>query len=231
MIPLYDQNPTRRLPVVTIALIGLNVVVFVFELLLPRFGLTLEGFFSRAGMVPYEISHRVDIPPSGLVPWWATPYTAMFMHGGWLHIGFNMLFLWVFGNNVEDLLGRARYLAFYLLCGTFAAFAQVLVDVDSTTPVIGASGAVAGVLGAYFLVWPRARVTTVIVLGVFFPVVLLPAWVLLVAWFVLQAVQGVLALGGETDVAYFAHLGGFVAGMLLLWVSNGGRRRRRAGAR
>jgi len=226
VIPLYDQNPTRRQPVVTIALIGLNVAVFVFELLLPRFGLTLEGFFTRAGMVPYELSHRVDIPPSGLVPWWATPFTAMFMHGGWLHIGFNMLFLWIFGNNVEDLLGRARFLAFYLLCGTVAAFAQVVVDVDSTTPVIGASGAVAGVLGAYILVWPRARVTTVIVLGFFFPVVLLPAWVLLVAWFVLQAVQGALSLRGETDVAYFAHVGGFVAGMLTVWVFAAGRRRR-----
>ena len=226
MIPLYDQNPTRRLPVVTIALIGLNVAVFVFELLLPRFGLTLEGFFTRAGMVPYELSHRVDIPPSDLVPWWATPYTAMFMHGGWLHIGFNMLYLWIFGNNVEDLLGKARFLAFYLICGTFAAIAQVVVQVDSTTPVIGASGAVAGVLGAYILVWPRARVTTVIVLGFLFPVVLLPAWVLLVAWFVLQAVLGVLSLSGETDVAYFAHVGGFVAGMLMVWVLAAGRRRR-----
>jgi membrane associated rhomboid family serine protease len=226
MIPLYDQNPTRRLPVVTIVLIGLNVAVFVFELLLPRFGLTLEGFFTRAGMVPYELSNRVDVPPSGLVPWWATPYTAMFLHGGWLHIGFNMLYLWIFGNNVEDLLGRARFLAFYLLCGTVAAIAQVVVDVASTTPVIGASGAVAGVLGAYIVVWPRARVTTVIVLGFFFPVVLLPAWVLLVAWFVLQAVQGVLSLRGETDVAYFAHVGGFVAGMLAVWVLAAGGRRR-----
>jgi membrane associated rhomboid family serine protease len=226
VIPLYDQNPTRRPPVVTIALIGVNVAVFVFELLLPRYGLTLEGFFTRAGMVPYEVSHRVDVPPSGLVPWWATPYTAMFMHGGWLHIGFNMLFLWVFGNNVEDLLGKARFLAFYLLCGSCAAIAQVLVDVDSTTPVIGASGAVAGVLGAYIMVWPRARVTTVIFLGFFFPVVLLPAWVLLVAWFVLQAVQGALALGGETDVAYFAHVGGFLAGMLMVWVLAAGRRGR-----
>ena len=226
MIPLYDQNPGRRRPVVTYVLIGLNVGVFVFALLLPRAGLTLEGFFTRAGMIPYELAHRVDIPPSGLVPWWATPFTAMFMHGGWLHLVFNMLYLWVFGNNVEDLLGRARFVAFYLLCGLVAAATQVAVDVDSTTPVIGASGAVAGVLGAYFLVWPRARVTTVIVLGVFFPVVLLPAWVLLVAWFVLQAVQGALSLRGETDVAYFAHLGGFVAGMLLIWVVAATRKRR-----
>ena len=226
MIPLYDQNPTRGRPVVTLVLIGVNVAVFAFELLLPRAGLTLEGFYTRAGMIPYELAHRVDIPPSGLVPWWATPFTAMFMHGGWLHLIFNMLYLWIFGNNVEDLLGKTRFVAFYLLCGLAAAVTQVIVDVDSTTPVIGASGAVAGVLGAYFVVWPRARVVTLIVLVFLFPVVLLPAWVLLVAWFVLQAVQGVLALRGETDVAYFAHVGGFVAGMLTVWVFAAGRRRR-----
>jgi rhomboid family protein len=226
VIPLHDENPTRRLPVVTIVLIALNVGVFVFELLLPRAGLTLDGLFTRAGMVPYEISHRVDIPPSGLVPWWATPFSAMFLHGGWLHLGFNMLYLWIFGNNVEDRLGRASFVGFYLACGLAAAFTQVVVNVDSTTPVIGASGAVAGVLGAYILVWPHARVTTLIVLGFFFPVVLLPAWILLVAWFVLQAVQGLLTLGGEADVAYFAHVGGFAAGMLLMWVLGAARRPR-----
>jgi membrane associated rhomboid family serine protease len=231
VIPLYDQNPTRGRPVVTLVLIGVNVAVFAFELLLPRAGLTLEGFYTRAGMIPYELAHRVDIPPSGLVPWWATPFTAMFMHGGWLHLIFNMLYLWIFGNNVEDLLGKTRFVAFYLLCGLAAAVTQVIVDVDSTTPVIGASGAVAGVLGAYFVVWPRARVVTLIVLVFLFPVVLLPAWVLLVAWFVLQAVQGVLALRGETDVAYFAHVGGFVAGMLTVWVFAAGRRRRRPSRR
>lgn len=227
IVPLHDQNPTRRPPLATYVLIGLNVAVFVFELLLPRAGLTLDGFFSRAGLVPYEIANRVDIPPSGLVPWWATPFTSMFMHGGWLHIGFNMLYLWIFGNNVEDLVGRARFVAFYFLCGLAAAFTQVLVDVASTTPVIGASGAVAGVLGAYIVVWPKARVVSVVVLGFFFPVVLLPAWVLLGVWFLLQAVQGAVSLGGQTGVAYFAHIGGFVAGMLLVWGFAAGRPARR----
>jgi membrane associated rhomboid family serine protease len=231
VIPLYDQNPTRRLPVVTFVLIGVNAAVFIFELLLPRAGLTLDGFYARAGMIPYELAHRVDIPPSGLVPWWATPFTAMFMHGGWLHIIGNMLYLWIFGNNVEDLLGKARFVAFYLLCGLAAAFTQVIVDVDSTTPVIGASGAVAGVLGAYIVVWPRARVMTLLTLGFFFPVVQMPAWALLGVWFLLQAVQGALSLGGETDVAYFAHIGGFVAGMLLVWALAAGRLRRRGGRR
>ena len=227
MIPLHAQSPARRLPVVTIALIGVNAAVFVFELLLPRWGLTLDGFFSRAGMVPYELAHRVDIPPSDLVPWWATPLTSMFMHGGWFHLIFNMLYLWIFGTSVEDLMGRARFVAFYLLCGLTAAFTQVAVDVESTVPVIGASGAVAGVLGAYIVTWPRERVVTVLVLGVFFPVVQMPAWILLGVWFLLQAVQGALSLGGETDVAYFAHIGGFAAGMLLVWAFAAGRPRRR----
>jgi len=227
VIPLHAQSPARRLPVVTIALIGVNAAVFVFELLLPRWGLTLDGFFSRAGMVPYELAHRVDIPPSDLVPWWATPLTSMFMHGGWFHLIFNMLYLWIFGTSVEDLMGRARFVAFYLLCGLTAAFTQVAVDVESTVPVIGASGAVAGVLGAYIVTWPRERVVTVLVLGVFFPVVQMPAWILLGVWFLLQAVQGALSLGGETDVAYFAHIGGFAAGMLLVWAFAAGRPRRR----
>jgi membrane associated rhomboid family serine protease len=217
VIPLYDQNPTRRLPVATVILIALNVAVFVFALLLPRAGLTLDGFYSRAGLIPYELANRVDVPPSDLVPWWATPLTSMFMHGGWLHLIFNMLYLWIFGNNVEDLMGRARFVAFYLCCGLVAAFIQVLVDVDSTTPVIGASGAVAGVLGAYIVRWPRARVTTLVVLIFLFPVVQLPAWVLLGIWFVMQAAQGALSLRGAADVAYFAHIGGFVAGMILMW--------------
>jgi membrane associated rhomboid family serine protease len=138
-----------------------------------------------------------------------------------------MLFLWIFGNNVEDLMGRARFVAFYLLCGLVAAFAQVVADVDSTTAVIGASGAVAGVLGAYIVVWPRARVVTLLILGFFFPVVQMPAWALLGLWFLLQAVQGVLSLGGEADVAYFAHIGGFAAGMMLVWAFAAGRLRHR----
>ncbi len=218
MIPLRDENPTGRFPVATAVLIGINVAVFVFQLTLPRAGLTLDGFFSRAGLVPYELANRIDIPPSDLVPWWATPFTSMFMHGGWLHIVFNMLYLWIFGDNVEHLLGRARFVAFYLVCGLAAAFTQVVVDVGSTTPVIGASGAVAGVLGAYIVRWPRARVTTLVILGIFFPLVELPAWILLGIWFVLQAAEGLLSLGAAAGVAYFAHIGGFVAGMLGIWV-------------
>jgi len=217
VIPLHDDNPTRRFPLVTLTLIALNVAVFVFQLTLPRHGLTLEGFFLRAGLVPYEIVNRVDVPPDGLVPVWATVFTSMFIHGGWLHIIFNMLYLWIFGNNVEDRMGRARFVAFYLLCGVAAAAAQVVVRPDALVPMIGASGAVSGVLGAYILLFPRAQVLTVITLVVFFPVVMVPAWVLLLAWFALNLLQAATTIGAETGVAYFAHVGGFAAGLVLVW--------------
>lgn len=218
MIPLHDDNPTRRLPVATLALIALNVAVFVFQFTLPRYGLTLESFCLRAGLVPYEVVNRVDVPPDGLVPIWATVFTSMFIHGGWLHIISNMLYLWIFGNNVEDSMGRARFVAFYLLCGIAAAATQVLVMPESLVPMIGASGAISGVLGAYILLFPRAQVLTVITLIVFFPVVMVPAWVLLLAWFALNLLQATATIGAETGVAYFAHVGGFAAGLVLVWV-------------
>ena len=229
MIPLHDDNPTRRLPVATLVLIAVNVAVFVFQLTLPRYGLTVEGFFLRAGLVPYEVVNRVDIPPDGLVPVWATVFTSMFIHGGWLHIIFNMLYLWIFGNNVEDRMGRARFVAFYLLCGVAAAAAQVVVRPDSLVPMIGASGAVSGVLGAYILLFPRAQVLTVITLVIFFPIVMVPAWVLLLAWFALNLLQAATTIGAETGVAYFAHVGGFAAGLVLVWLF--ARRRPRPGGR
>ena len=218
MIPLHDDNPTRRLPVATVVLIAVNVAVFAFQLTLPRHGLTVEGFFLRAGLVPYEVVNRVDVPPDGLVPVWATVFTSMFIHGGWLHIIFNMLYLWIFGNNVEDRMGRARFVAFYLLCGVAAAAVQVVVRPDSLVPMIGASGAVSGVLGAYILLFPRAQVLTVITLVIFFPIVMVPAWVLLLAWFALNLLEAATTIGAETGVAYFAHVGGFAAGLVLVWL-------------
>ena len=222
MIPLYDNVPTRRFPIVTVALIAACVAVFIYELTLSNSALSLTGrsvdlFLYRAGMVPYEVAHRVDIRPSDLVPWWATPFTAMFVHGGWLHIIFNMLFLWIFGNNVEDTMGRFRFLLFYLVCGLVAAAAQVAIDVNSNTTTIGASGAIAGVLGAYIVLFPRARVLSVIPLF-FLWLIYVPAWVLLGIWFGLQLLQGTLTVGGQTDVAFFAHIGGFAAGLVLVWV-------------
>jgi len=214
LIPLHDDVATHRFAVVTLVVIVLNVAVFAFELALPRYGLTLGGFYAKAGATPFELAHGLDVPPADLVPWWATLFTSMFVHGGWLHLIFNMLYLWIFGNNVEDALGRARFLGFYLACGLVATATQVLSDPGSTAPLIGASGAVAGVLGAYFVLYPHARVLSVFTLGFIFPVVSVPAWILLGLWFAVQALEGVLSFRDpDVGVAFFAHVGGFVTGM------------------
>jgi membrane associated rhomboid family serine protease len=231
LIPLYDDVPTRRFAVVTLVVILLNVAVFAFELTLPRYGMTLGGFYAKAGATPFELAHGLDVPPADLVPWWATLFTSMFIHGGWLHLIFNMLYLWIFGNNVEDALGRVRFLGFYLACGLVATATQVLTGPGSTAPMIGASGAVAGVLGAYLVLYPRARVLSVFTLGVIFPVVSVPAWILLAVWFALQAVEGVLSFRHpDVGVAFFAHVGGFLTGMGLGFVL-ARRPRRRASRR
>ncbi len=232
MIPLHDDNPTRRFPAVTVALIGANVAVFVVQLLLPRWGLTLEGWYYLAGARPYELTHHVDLPPFSFFPWWATLFTSLFVHGGWLHLIFNMLYLWIFGNNVEDAMSRPRFVAFYVVCGLAATTAQVLVAPNSDVPLIGASGAIAGVLGAYLVLFPRARVLTVVPLIFVFPVFEVPAWILLAVWFLIQGLSGIQSLGsGAAGVAFFAHLGGFVAGMGLVLVFARRRPRRRAGRR
>jgi len=215
VIPLHDDAPTRRLAAVTLVLIGVNVVVFAFQLALPRWGITPDGWFYAAGARPIELTHGVDVPPGGFIPWWATLFTSLFVHGGWLHLIFNMVYLWIFGNNVEDAMTRPRFVAFYVVCGLLATAAQVLADTRTDVPMIGASGAIAGVLGAYLVLFPRARVLAVLPLLLIFPVVSVPAWLLLGFWFVLQAVQGVLAAPGSEGVAFFAHIGGFVAGMVL----------------
>ena len=221
MIPLHDNVPSRRFPIVTIVLIALNLIVFGLELALPRWGLTLDGpgsLFSRAGAVPSELVHGSDLYPKDLVPVWATVLTSLFLHGGWLHILPNMLFLWIFGNNVEDSMGRLGFAGFYLLCGVAAVLAQTFSDTGSTVPMIGASGAIAGVLGAYLLLYPRARVLTLLLLVVAFPVIRVRAWFFLGAWFALQFVVGLATVGAETGTAYFEHIGGFLAGLCLVWV-------------
>ena len=217
MIPLRDDIPTRRFAVVTLAIILVNVAVFAFQLSLPRWGLTLDGWYYLAGARPYELTHQMDLPPFGFVPWWATLFSSLFVHGGWLHLIFNMLYLWIFGNNVEDAMSRPRFVAFYLICGMVATTTQVLVAPLSEVPLIGASGAIAGVLGAYIVLFPRARVISVVPPGFFFPVFEVPAWVLLGIWFALQTVEGLLSLRDPAvGVAFFAHVGGFVAGMGLV---------------
>jgi len=215
MLPLRDVNPTRHFPLMTIILIAINVLVFIYELIL---GPQLEGFVQSWAIIPYEITHGVDLPPASIQPIYLTLITAMFLHGGFVHIAGNMLFLWIFGNNIEDAMGSLRFLVFYLLCGLAAAFAQIAVGPNSDVPNIGASGAIAGVLGAYLLLFPRAEVQTLVFLGFFVRLVRLPALLFLGLWFVLQLFSGVAGLGMEAmgGVAWFAHIGGFIAGIVLI---------------
>ena len=217
MFPLKDDIPTRSFPVVTVAIIVINVVMF-FGFQEAYFG-SQETFDSRVvdyGAIPYEITHSGDQGPAT----WLTILTSMFMHGGLLHIAGNMLFLWIFGNNIEDSMGRARFIAFYLLGGLVAVLAQTVIDPDSTIPTIGASGAVAAVLGGYALLYPRARVVTLLFIIIFFTIVELPALLVLGAWFALQALNGAGSLaqpvGDGGGVAYFAHIGGFVFGLAVI---------------
>jgi len=219
MLPLRDFIPTRRFPVLTVSIIVVNIIVFGYELLAEAGG-TLEQTFYSMGVVPFEVTNNFG-PAVAL-----SFITAMFLHGGFMHIAGNMLYLWIFGNNVEDRMGRGRFLIFYLLTGAVASAAQVLADPNSPVPTIGASGAIAGVLGAYIVLFPNARVQTLIFLGYFARMAQLPALLVLGFWFVLQLFNGLLAFGMMQmgGVAWFAHVGGFVAGLLLVRLFTLGRR-------
>jgi membrane associated rhomboid family serine protease len=275
VLPLKDNNPTSRFPVITVAIIAINVAVFIWQLNFstdPQLDKAGFGAIDQSsleyGAIPYRITHPsrsqhcevgavdaqnaagVICPGSsdyafahtradeGQAPqpipihqavWWVTLFTSMFMHGGFLHIAGNMLFLWVFGNNIEDRLGRVRFILFYLLAGLIAVYTQALIDTGSTAPTIGASGAIAGVLGAYALLFPRARVLTLIFIIFFVTLVEIPALILLALWFILQFVpalgQVAVETGGGGGVAYFAHVGGFVFGLAVaaILVSRSGR--------
>lgn len=218
MIPLRDQNPTRLRPFVNVGLIGLNVVAFFYELSILQGGPGLEPFFFSYGIVPADVLNAfsgyqyIDA---------VTPFfTSMFLHGGWLHLAGNMLYLWIFGDNIEDKLGHGRYLAFYLICGLGAGALHVIIDPASSIPTIGASGAISGVLGAYLLLFPKARVLTIIPVFVFIQLAELPAIIVLGFWFIIQFFYGLLSLGVETGgmggVAWWAHIGGFLAGLVLI---------------
>ncbi len=281
MIPLKDNIPTDRFPVITVALIAINIAVFIWQLGFPtdpkleQIGFKeIDQSALEYGAIPYRITHpdaskedcaigatgdvlastgpiepEVVCPgtseydeavangeasrsqgappdsandltpiPIDQAPWWQTLLASMFMHGGWLHIIFNMLFLWVFGNNIEDSMGRLKYLLFYLAAGLAAVYSQAALDPDSTIPTIGASGAVAGVLGAYALLHPRARVLTLIFIVFFVTLIEVPAAILLAIWFVLQFVPAIgqvatPEVAGEGGVAYLAHVGGFIFGL------------------
>jgi membrane associated rhomboid family serine protease len=201
MIPLRDTIPSARVPVVTYAIIIANVVVFLYEASL---GHALKHFIDVYGLVPAHFRFENLL-------------TSMFLHGGWAHLIFNMLFLYIFGDNVEDRLGHARYAAFYLLCGMAAGAAQALVNPGSRIAMVGASGAIAGVLGAYLLFFPGARIVTLVPIFFFLQVVEIPAVLFLFGWFVLQILSGMATIGAAdtAGVAFFAHVGGFIAGMVL----------------
>lgn len=212
MIPLRDHLPGRSTPIVVFILIAINVLVFLYEVSLPQ--PRLEAFVLSYGMIPYEITHSDDLPPPGPQPVQVTLLTSMFMHGGWLHLIGNMLYLWIFGNNVEDVFGRVGFLIFYLLMGLAGHVGQILISPSARIPLIGASGAIAGVMGAYLVFYPRARIDTAVIIWYFIRVIPLSAVWVIGLWIVLQFLQGAAALTGtvEGGVAWWAHIGGFVAG-------------------
>ena len=216
MIPLRDENPTTLTPVVTIILIVLNSLVYLYQLSL---GPDEERFILAYAAIPAELFHTGTMVGDPRVPAGLTVLTSMFLHGGFLHLGGNMLYLWIFGDNIEDVMGHGRFIVFYLLAGLAAVFAHAVTAPTSTVPMIGASGAISGVLGAYLLLFPRARVRVLILLGVVTRIVLVPAIVVLGFWIVVQVLNGAFSLGGPGGgVAWFAHVGGFVAGLALIKV-------------
>jgi membrane associated rhomboid family serine protease len=227
VFPYHDENETRRTPVVTIALVAINVFMWIVVQ-----GAGAEEPLARSvcnlGLIPGELTGLLGAGArfpmgDGLVcvtdPGRQTSnlLTSMFLHGGWMHLLGNMWFLWLFGNNIEDSMTRPRFLVFYLLCGLAAALAQVVVDPRSGVPMVGASGAISGVMGAYLVLYPRVRVFTFVPLGFFMTSVALPAWMMLIYWSVLQIAGGLIDIGGEGGgVAFWAHIGGFVAGVVLV---------------
>jgi membrane associated rhomboid family serine protease len=232
VFPLKDNIPTRRFPILTVLLIAINVIVY-FGVEQGGFGLgeTGEKRVLEYGTIPYEVTHPGEeclaegdrlvcgepVTDTGMAPWWLTLLTSMFLHGSILHLGGNMLFLWIFGNNVEDSMDLWRFVLFYVLGGLAADFAQIALDPNAAVPTVGASGAIAAVLGGYALLYPRARVVTLILIIFLFTIVELPALLVLGLWFLMQLLYGAAELGqplgGGGGVAYFAHIGGFVFGL------------------
>jgi len=220
MLPLSDHNPRQTVPVVNYLLVAANVFMFLWELSL---GPDIERDLFLVSFVPARFWAAPFYPPNLI-----RILISMFLHGGWLHLGGNMLYLWIFGDNIEDRLGHIKYVIFYLLCGLVATLSHAVVNPDSRLPSIGASGAIAGVLGAYLILFPKARVTTLIPIFVFITIRELPAVLVLGLWFVLQFFVGVASIGAAPEatggVAVFAHIGGFIAGMILVVLMGGLRR-------
>src|SRR5271156_1102869 len=215
MIPLQDDTASTTRPYVTYSLIAVCAVIYAWQSALDAGA--GERVVDALGAIPAVLLTDARLPPDlAWVPRYATPFTSMFLHGSWMHLFGNMLFLWIYGDNVEDALGHARYLLFYFLCGIAAIFAQALSNPHSAYPIIGASGAISGVLGAYLLLFPRAKVLTLVLLPFFFTTVRVPAMLLLLLWFAAQLLSEAAIAGGDAGVAFRAHIGGFLAGLLLV---------------
>jgi membrane associated rhomboid family serine protease len=214
MFPLHDDNPTQTVPYVTWALITACVLAFFWQ---QSLGGAVQSAVYAFGMIPAVLLDIKSLPPElDLLPAWMTVLTSMFLHGGWMHLIGNMLYLWIFGNNVEDAMGHGRFLAFYLLCGIIAALSQVAMNTASEVPMVGASGAISGVLGAYILLYPHARVLVLIPIIIIITTARIAAYWVLGFWFVMQLISTTANAGQEGGVAFAAHIGGFVAGMVLI---------------
>jgi membrane associated rhomboid family serine protease len=218
MIPLRDSNPSSSPPVVTVALIALNLIIWFYQVSLGR---SVDQFVIEYGLIPlrFAMSYRLDggVLDNAVVPL----FSSIFMHGGWLHVIGNMWFLWIFGDNVEDRLGHVRFLVFYLICGIGASIAHILFNPASRIPTIGASGAISGVLGAYLVSFPYARIHTLFIIFFFIRFIEIPAFLFLIVWFLFQFLSGASQIGAYQDtggVAYWAHMGGFVIGVILVWI-------------
>ena len=220
MFPLKDDNPTWHKPVMTIALIAANVLVFVYQ---AAQGPQAQAVVFKFGLIPYELIQGAELTPQLAFPPSLTVLTSMFLHGGWFHLGGNMLYLWIFGNNVEDVLRPVPFLLFYLMAGVFAALLFVATGPGTQVPLVGASGAVSGVLGAYVVRWPKARIMTLIFLGWFVRIVWIPAVVVLGLWFIMQLFFSLPSIGQASSggVAYMAHVGGFLFGIAIAFIFKG----------
>jgi membrane associated rhomboid family serine protease len=216
MIPLRDDNPTEITPVVTVTMIVMCVLVFLYEISLPA--PTNQAFVFMYGAIPAVVFGQVQLPPELMgLPAYGTLVSSMFLHGGWMHLLGNMLYLWIFGNNIEDVMGHTKFIVFYGVCGVLAALSHAFMAPESTIPIVGASGAISGVLGAYLLLYPRARILVLIPFGFFSQMIYVPAAFVLGLWFLMQLFSGGMSFGHEGGgVAFFAHIGGFIAGMVLI---------------
>lgn len=227
MFPLRDDNPTLLTPVITLALIAINVLVWVYVEHAGMSQMALADAVCRYGAIPAEVTGRLGgLGGVRLAPGTApcrfggltvvAVFTSMFLHGSWFHLLANMWFLWLFGNNVEDSMGHLRYLVFYLVTGLAAGFAHVFSAPGSVVPIVGASGAISGVMGAYLVLYPRIRIQTLFIIVIFIRIIPVPAWLVLLYWFMLQLLSGMLSPQGGGGVAFWAHVGGFVAGVVLV---------------